>query len=83
MFRMFTDLKGIKNIWIRHHEKRRGVIKKKTTLYKKKYNVYADTEVRNSLGSSNNILGNYREYQWVGKEIWENHSDDIIKTKTV
>ena len=28
MFRMFTDLKGIKNIWIRHHEKRRGVIKK-------------------------------------------------------
>lgn len=28
MFRMFTDLKGIKNIRIRHHEKRRGVIKK-------------------------------------------------------
>ena len=39
------------------------LLKKKTTLYKKKYNVYADTEVRNSLGSSNNILGNYREYQ--------------------
>lgn len=53
--------------------KKKRCYKKK--LYKKWYNVYADTEVRNSLGSSNNILGNCREYQWVGKEIWENHPD--------
>ena len=41
--------------------KKEEVLLKK--LYKKWYNVYADTEVRNSLGSSNNILGNCREYQ--------------------
>lgn len=49
MSRMITDLKEIRNMRIRDHEKRRSG-------YKKRQNVFADTEVRNLLGGSNNTL---------------------------